>query len=109
MVAEQGRERAAAPHRHALPASVVLLRHGVGAASRALYGHPLEVVADVCRVSRAPYLHLHPMVACISGRAVQVVAHVAHVASCEGMGFAGCGFGVLLAKIQSHAFFFCTI
>jgi hypothetical protein len=60
MVAEQEREGAAAPHRHALPAGVVVRGHGVGAASCALYGHPLEVVAYIGRVSRAPYLHLHP-------------------------------------------------
>jgi hypothetical protein len=36
MVSEQERERAAAPHRHALPAGVVVRGHGVGAASCAL-------------------------------------------------------------------------
>jgi hypothetical protein len=62
MIAEQEPERASRAHCHALPACVVVRGHGVGAASCALYGHPLEVVADVSHVGRAPYLHLHPMV-----------------------------------------------
>ena len=95
MVSEQERERAAAPHRHALPAGVVILRHRIGGASCVLYSHPFEVISYVGRVGRAPYLDLHPMIAAVGRRAVQPVAHVAYAAGGEGMRLSGCGLGIL--------------